>query len=352
MLTQLLRERSFYDGIDQNIRLTYFGTDVLVANGNQRWNTYKHMFDKVNRLPPSGFYPPSPCLSFSTTASPNMGWSGYNVYKPGTSDEQLQPFTWHEGLFEATPSDLQAFIAETATVPNSAIFSETIAAFNKFHDQVPSDVSLLNFLVELKDFKEVFEFFKKKSVRAEVFNKIKHLKPRDVPRLINSGYLQGEFGVLPFLGDLVKFTQIGDRVSRRLKYLLETKGKPVQVKFYKAGFHNSSDHVPREFTNEVYAGLPSYTPSRVGYQLQLESAQHDFAAHAVLLQNLNGLDNAWSGFRATLSALGFLNPAEVVWNALPFSLFWIGSRLSAISYIDLALSPSMGNGTFIMYLTV
>jgi len=209
-----------------------------------------------------------------------------------------------------------------------------LEAWNKFRTQVPTSVSLLNFIYELKDFKEL----------GKSLSKIpKHLRDGDLekrligpvinPRTrrfysagrigkrtakaVNDSYLAYQFQWAPFVGDIMKLTQLHDFVARKIDYLRKTKGKEVTIRFVK-----EDCYIHPQLGSPVHGffGGGWYNP------FTLTKYQCNFVATAKLFQDLEGLDDAWTELRATSAALGFGNPLKVVWNAIPYSflLDWVG----------------------------
>lgn len=181
-------------------------------------------------------------------------------------------------------------------------------AFAAIHTQFPEEISLLNFIWELRELPgQLMDL----AVRAAAF--------RDHwPSALNLGdvagdYLAWSFGWEPFFADLVSIFNIMFTVNDRLEHLKRTRGKAV-----KAGY----SQVIEDFRGEEECGWGTHVPSPANFaniRSLCVRRKRTFRATARLRQNLDFLDDFAGQFRGYLGALGFTNPAKVVWNALPFS---------------------------------
>lgn len=74
-----------------------------------------------------------------------------------------------------------------------------------------------------------------------------------------------------------------------------------------------------------------------GYvSLEVDQYAAHFSSSWYLLQELDGLDDAWATLRGLIAGLGINNPAKIVWNAIPFSFvadwaFPFGSLLDRLA---------------------
>jgi len=182
-----------------------------------------------------------------------------------------------------------------APLVSSALLNEwSIEAFNAFHDQVPPQVLLPNFLYELRDIKGMIP-------------KIE----RSIAKTASSNFLAYNFGIAPFIGDVKKLTGLVESVNKRLNHLRKTAGKPIHLKF-KRKLPDLGDLV---FERELGNG------AEIGAHLVYELAgyQGEFVASATLVQNLDIPDVPLTQLKALASAAGALNPTAVVWEAIPYS---------------------------------
>ena len=208
--------------------------------------------------------------------------------------------------------------ADFAPNVSDAILSEQAAvAFNKFHDQIPEETLLANFLWELRDIKGMIPKLE-----------------RSVSKTVSGNFLAYNFGIAPFIGDLKVFLSVAETVSKRLEYLKKTLGKTVDL-------HHDYDLVAREgfvktmnFRGNNPDGM-NVEFRQVGYKGKIHFA-------AKLLQNLEGLGSVLAMPKALASALGLNNPAAIIWEAIPYSfvLDWLFNLSGQLN--RLAIQPFGG----------
>lgn len=133
-----------------------------------------------------------------------------------------------------------------------------------------------------------------------------------------------EFGVRPVVRDLKNTYEVLTGVVDRLKWMRENDGRPVRVRF--------SKELPTAAV--VSSAIPYY--SSPNWHKMFRKSYCKFRAHARVRYNVRYLGDAEIKLRLALSTLGFLNPAKVVWDHIPFSflvdkLYDIGSLLERFS---------------------
>lgn len=187
--------------------------------------------------------------------------------------------------------------------------------FSTFHEQIPLNVSLLNFLWELR---EVQDLIPKLS--------------RSITRSAAGGFLWFKFGIKPFLSDLKKLINIRDTVLDRLAWLQQSRGRSVRLGY-------SSKFEPSKY---VYHPNINRSDGNV-VRAELEYSSCLLRAGGFLTHHLEGLDDTFSELKAISAALGLNNPAAVVWEAIPYSfvLDWFGRFQELIA--KLALQPFAGD---------
>lgn len=201
-----------------------------------------------------------------------------------------------------------------------------ITAFTKQSTQVPAKISLLNFLFELKDFKElgkslskIPKVLKDGSLARHVNLVSKHKKslPKVAAKSGVDTFLSWNFQWAPFIGDLQTLTKIGDNAYKRLDYLRKTAGKEVTVHFEKEDCYAHPQLGQTVYRNDWGDSAQYYV---------LSAYECKFVSTWRLRQNLSGLNDALSGLRAVYATLGLNNPLKAAWNAIPFSfmLDWVG----------------------------
>lgn len=195
-------------------------------------------------------------------------------------------------------------------------------AYNAFITQVPTTVSLPNFLYELREMKGMIPSIDRKSLLNTASN----------------NFLAFEFGVNPFVKDIKAILSLSDAVQKRLKHLLFTQGKKTNLSFERDGVFNDSYSFFRSFETPV---VPTITGGPGFYLLNgLEFRRKNTSAHlhigAKLFQDLQGLSDSLSTLKALSASGGFNSPLRVVWNAIPYSFivdwfFHVGKILDSLS---------------------
>lgn len=284
----------------------------------------EHMEDCINPYSSRGFRSPGPCYSYKVrrTGPISVDWSD-------TFDSNTY-VTRHDDV-DFAHYDLRQVVSFLPSVPASLLADNRLASFTKMNTQIPTDVSIPNFLLELADFKESFAHYKKAVTK-------RGLRIKDVPGWANSTFLDFNFNLLPFVGDMIKITQVYDRVAKRIDFLKRNRGMPVRQSFYNGALWDENPHVGTEINRNIHSGpfytegynpVPPYdwymgnqggTDHQYGYtSLKLIDYRASFSASWILVQDLVGLDDAWAQLRGLIAGTGFNNPAKIIWNAIPFS---------------------------------
>jgi hypothetical protein len=311
-------------------------------NSGPNWTFDEVMRDCINPKGANGFRAPGPCESLRLrrygSVNDSVVWIDHGPHGEfGTSYSDTFDVNHYQ------PADVAAVLPNP---PVSLLRDNRYAAWSKFITQVPTDFSVINDLFEFKDLKGTFEHYKKLRKGG--------LKVRDIPGWANGTFLDAEFNELPLIGDIVKATQVYDRVAARIKFLIDNRDKPVQVKFFNPSFWDENPNVGQVLTRTDHTPpfniLPKYdnymggTPSSVyGYQLlRLKEYKATFSARCTLVQRLDGLDDSWAQLRGLIAGLGLNNPAKIVWNAIPFSFVadWFLPFGKALD--NLAIQPFYG----------
>jgi len=185
-------------------------------------------------------------------------------------------------------------------------------AYATFNEQIPLEVSLLNFIWELREIQDLIP-------------KIE----RSITRTASGGFLWWKFGIKPMLSDLKKLWLLSETVKARLEFLRKTRGQRVRLGCY-AKFE------PSLTTYDVM----NWASQRL--YLKQSSFSSVMRAGGFLTHQLEGLDDALSEVKAFAAALGLNNPAAVVWEAIPYSfvLDWFGRFQELIG--KLAIQPFAG----------
>jgi hypothetical protein len=195
--------------------------------------------------------------------------------------------------------------------------------------QIPSKVSIANFIYELRDVKSLLPqlmTFKYKFGAKASLEFLKNLGT------ISNNFLAYEFGWKPLLSDIKKLCMLVGPVTKRLQFLRDTYKRLTPVHGYKPDF------IP--FTPDV---IPTYMPPP-GQVVTVWVKNHyraDFRGGAFMYHNLAGLDGALGLLRAFTAALGLNQIGRIVWNAIPFS-FLVEWFVKLDQFIDLATLPTFG----------
>jgi len=296
-----------------------------------KWRHYGWMLDQINpKDNHTGLRPPGVCQHLKVDKLYVVDQLRY-YWNNGNSSWTIVNWQDLDGLPSPTgsldPNDpgysnLVGSIMGTETYRNLCV-----SAFNKQITQVPAKISLLNFLFELKDFKELGKSLSKipkalkdDSLARHVNLVTKHKKslPKVVAKSGIDTFLSWNFQWAPFIGDLQTLSKVGENAYKRLDYLRQTQGKSVTVHYSKDDCYTHPQVGQVLFTQHV---------NSVAYRTYvLRAYECKFTSTWRLFQNLRDVNDALSGLKAVYATLGLNNPAKAVWNAIPFSfmLDWVG----------------------------
>lgn len=305
------RTRSTYDGRDYS---SYYQVidpvDGVIASGFQNWHyftQYAEIKDWVHKV-----Y--NPVTKTWNSSAVDHKKARVTTYSDVVSfHDDFGRFIHLEGRkpYQFNPDHLFSILGD---VPDTTVYNISNLAWNLFHTQVKNDVSIVNFIWELKDFKELIPNLSKARRNPKKF--LKAAKEGGKVKAVNNTFLQYNFNWAPFIGDLQKMTQTVDRISKRLDFLRKTRNKPVRL-------HYGNKDIWKNPNIGVDNRVTPWAHEYVGYYLN--GYQADYHASCILIQDLDGLDDAWSNWKAGLASLGVTNPLKIVWNAIPFSflLDWV-----------------------------
>jgi hypothetical protein len=192
----------------------------------------------------------------------------------------------------------------------------SVDAYNAFNTQVPTKVSLPNFLYELKDMKGM----------------IPSIDRLHLAKSASNNFLAFEFGVMPFISDIKGILALSDNVQKRLKHLLEQQGQSSNLSFNRT----------QDFEGDPYEFYQSLIPSDAFFKasnrvlFKQMGAKASFHVGGKLYQDLTGLSDSLSTLKALSAAGGFSSPARVIWNAIPYSFvvdwfFHVGKLLDSLT---------------------
>lgn len=212
-----------------------------------------------------------------------------------------------------------ASLAEWAPVVSASSLSDwAIEAYDTFHAQVPTTISLPNFLYELKDMKSMIPSIDRLSLSKTAAN----------------NFLGFEFGIQPFISDIKGIIALSDSVQKRIKHLISVNNQSTRLSFNKE-LDLSSEPVTH------YLSLISNSTdwsTRTDWDLQFKrlSAHVSFHCGAKLFQDLRDLSSSLSTLKALTASSGFSSPLRAVWNAIPYSFvvdwfFHVGKILDSLT---------------------
>lgn len=233
----------------------------------------------------------------------------------GWAEHDIPPVVAHRPIAgDSIPRSLEP------SQPSAATLSEwSVEAFNMFHDQIPTQVQLANFLYELRDIQGL----------------IPKITKHSPIKTVSSNFLGLEFGWKPMIGDIKKILDLASTVDKRLKYLKETAGKTVTLKFER----------DMNLSQDPYSLVRSRDGSPRNFKYKRVSQKGTFLLTGKLKQNLEDLDGIGAHLKAFAAATGFNNPAAIVWEAIPYSFVvdWLFHLQGIIG--TMAIQPFGGEWT-------
>jgi hypothetical protein len=223
----------------------------------------------------------------------------------------------------------------------SEIDSCCTAAFQQWSTVIPDNVSIANFIWELREVKSLlprllkfrWDFYHKgilgtpSLLRAWANGRINL-------ETLSSNYLAYQFGWKPLLADLKKLANLVPSVLRRMEFLKRSYRKWTKVSFAR------SDFAPRTIPDPPSGGTVSDE-----LRFVLSSYRADFHASAYQWHDLQGLDDGFEFLRAFATALGLNRPGRVLWNAIPFS-FVIDWFVKLGDWVDKQTTADFFGGSF------
>lgn len=198
-------------------------------------------------------------------------------------------------------------------------------AYDSMWPGIRSEVSILNALYELKDFKRLLPFLNRLSTsipsiivrfKRKWSSASSRATLRELLRLTSEGYLTSEFAIRPLLSDLTGLFKAMESARRQLKKLIDDEGK-VRRRYFVA---NVPDFFETFDVNETVALAQTYSGTKIRC-IHSEGADGPpvFRSRLEYSFSLPGHVRAHAELLALLDVLGVnLNP-QIIWNALPWS---------------------------------
>jgi hypothetical protein len=194
-----------------------------------------------------------------------------------------------------------------------------VKALSSMLPSMNQGVSLVNFLLELKDFKYLFKrdagplLGRLKKFLGRLSGKDKNLPYREVSQLL----LFKEFAVDPFLGDIVKIYKGLAEYRSNLRHL-KRRANQVNIGRYVRTLseYASPNDVEHQESPITYSGKDV----SVWYRRQIDwTLQPIYHATCKYIYTLDGLDQGISELDALMDVLGVRSDPSIIWNAIPFS---------------------------------
>lgn len=180
-------------------------------------------------------------------------------------------------------------------VDSSFIGQYTVTALKEWSDVVPEQLSIANFLYELKELPSLL---------------LKFQGMKTIP----NGLLSYEFGWKPLISDIQTLRKLIPAVVARLEFLRATNGVWRQVRF-KRNFYDTQFDLYYGGQDMIAFGHPLYAqPS-----WETQNYKGSFTAQAKIRLSIEGINSDIAILKAFASALGLNNPGKIIWNALPYS---------------------------------
>lgn len=276
----------------------------------------------VNQLPPYSFPHSGPAYSEYSRLEDYVGNKGlwnpcYHFKYKGHSGEEWvcyngstvhMRYTGSPAYVAIRPEMVEACmpgppLSILATCGRNALIQATT--------QIPSNTSIANFLIELKD-----------GVKG-VVPEIKKLKD-----CLGNAYLGYKFGTDSFVRDLKSIYGSWGSTMRRLAFLKRHNGHEHWVRAFRDQKHGNafgaeSVSVPGIQTTFEWSDDPEHKPAVAHRLVELrpvpDSLRGEVHVNVLSYFLLEGLETFWGKVDAMGAALGLNNPAKIAWNAIPFT---------------------------------
>lgn len=292
-----------------------------VSGGRTNWNSFEHYKCVVD--PGSGGGGESLCGRFGNA------YNGFGSYLAKTSN----PLALYYGVFGAPGrlntglSEYYALRQDGGFVPPPSDLDKLInASLREMLPRVQADLSILNALFELRDFKSLPRTIANIYSLGAKFFRTGRSTLRAILQGSADGYLQAKFNILPLLSDISGLTAALKRSDSQISGFISRAGKPQKRHFRRLLVDTDGQYseateggvVPLYEENQHYAfgsslkryvyPLPTIFHAEIEYNYNYTRYQLE---HAQVL--------------AFLDSIGVnLNPS-IIWNAIPwtFVVDWV-----------------------------
>jgi len=276
------------------ITTTYFD-----QGDNDDFSTEEWMIDTV------GTRVDHPCEHRRASYTPPEPLTKYVVdYDNTYSDPQNHNWILHEKK-ESWVSGVPSVNFPTLVIPPDLFDSVPLDELLVEHalrvaQPISTSISLINFLLELKDMKRIIDL----------------ISPQTIADRVSNGILTWNFGICPFVSDLVSLASSISKMKKQMAWLRKNAGKPVRIMTkrsipvpasYDPGFEDEaaptgpiSNHLA---TARLVVGTPEITAWCVTW----------------VTYDLDDVSSLELTMQAALRTFGISNPLLVAWNAIPYS---------------------------------
>jgi len=262
------------------------------------------------------------------------------------------PYAWYCGEYGAAGAHLDGLIplyddtmSEGFVPPHIDIAQYTQAALRATLPYIKPELSLVNSVIELKDFKTLPKTLSNvyklgKSLLKGITFRGSHSSLRRLLHAGADGYLQAEFNILPLLSDIAGIRTAISKTSARVNALVNGQGRTQKRHYRRPVELDANNPVETTFISPSPPGANAYGSE---YACGITSLARRFVYtdkamfHFEIEYNYNftryQVENAQ--LLGMLDALGVnLNPA-IIWNAIPWSFVvdwvigvsrWLGDR--------------------------
>jgi hypothetical protein len=189
----------------------------------------------------------------------------------------------------------------TPSVSASVVQEFAWDAFFNATTQIPHEVELPNFILELGDLKSIFKM------------------PANLWQLYKNGQLTWDFAIKPMISDLKALAGTVASLKKRIAFLKKSYGKVTPIRFRReVEFEIDVGTVPDSYYQDSFLGF-DITHLVVPQHVVLRSHQAILYSTIKIRHYIEGLDSLLGQLDALAAALGMNNLINTAWNAIPFS---------------------------------
>jgi len=266
-----------------------------------------------------------------TVSDPRVGYVGGYVGWGGID----QPTGGLSTLFDSSKIYTGDYI-----IPYPNLDAIALQSFKGLLPGIRPNLSLLNFIYELKDFKSLPRTISRLSSIPRKGNKTL----RKILGGGSDGYLQAQFNILPLLRDITNLRNAVKNTRKQIESFLSNEGirRKVHHSIEMTSLYPDSSNATdwRGWPNQINTGLPDHLVYRFKSNRLITYGRRHFTCTLEYSYAIPG----WQRENATLlgysDALGInLNPA-IIWNAIPWT-FVVDWVLGVSQWLDQTKSKNL-----------